>query len=396
MPLTVGRAVAAQSVWRRLAPSAAFVALIGLAAVTAETGAGTTPASTSGCVRQWEVVSSPAGRQQSELFAVASGRAGLWAVGRQGSDGVTSDGGQRASPLIVRRDGRWKLVRSPDVGRPSGLRGIAIAGSDAWAVGYRGSKPLIEHWNGRRWKLVPGAWAGEGALYAVAATPAGHLWAVGVKRAYGAHEDSWRGDPLIEHWNGRAWRTIGVPRPADSALGGLYAVTVVGQHVWAVGGSNFVLRWNGRRWQRIEFEFERGGGRLFGVANAGRSGIWVVGDPGIARWKNRRWQFHSANPKNARDDQIVPAFIGVVARSPSDAWAVGYSSARDPERWWPLISRWDGRRWRSSPGPFGPSHDGFTELRSIATTSATEVWSVGSTMGYPFGGRPLIERYGCR
>jgi hypothetical protein len=42
-------------------------------------------------------------------------------------------------------------------GMPYGsLSGVsASSGRNAWAVGADGSAPLVEHWNGRRWKQVP-------------------------------------------------------------------------------------------------------------------------------------------------------------------------------------------------------------------------------------------------
>ena len=58
------------------------------------------------------------------------------------------------------------------------LYGVAaISARDAWAVGYAGShstsEPLIAHWNGKAWKRLPGPRPGLGSyLYGVAAISA--------------------------------------------------------------------------------------------------------------------------------------------------------------------------------------------------------------------------------
>jgi len=93
----------------------------------------------------------------------------------------------------------------------------ATSATNAWAVGlyYRGDPcctpehPLIEHWNGQAWKVVPSPNPGGSAcchgegniLHAISsvASPSA-AWAVGSFSA-----GSPFGNPLIEHWTGQSW-----------------------------------------------------------------------------------------------------------------------------------------------------------------------------------------------
>ena len=71
--------------------------------------------------------------------------------------------------------------------------------------------PLLEHWDGSAWNIVPappppdGSWA---TLAGVAAISSGNVWAVG-------YESS--GSLLIEHWNGSAWTIASSPSPGHSS-----------------------------------------------------------------------------------------------------------------------------------------------------------------------------------
>lgn len=59
----------------------------------------------------------------------------------------------------------------------------AAATNDVWAVGVRGSGPMIQHWDGSAWTTVthPRAFPNSAALRAVAATGGGDAWSVGVE-----------------------------------------------------------------------------------------------------------------------------------------------------------------------------------------------------------------------
>ena len=81
---------------------------------------------------------------------------------------------------------------------------------DAWAVGYyfngMSNQTLVEHWNGKAWKVQPSLNPGGSTpptlrhqlnqLYGVAATSPTNAWAVG------DYYNGTSNQTLIEHWNG--------------------------------------------------------------------------------------------------------------------------------------------------------------------------------------------------
>jgi hypothetical protein len=129
------------------------------------------------------------------LHAIATeGAHAAWAVGERWS------GGRRIGQTLVERwnGDRWSLVSTPNP-PASGHRYDAIlqavsvrSASDAWAVGYwltgphmLASRTLIEHWNGRQWRLVPSPsvrtsnGVRNNILFAVSADRSSDAWAVG-------------------------------------------------------------------------------------------------------------------------------------------------------------------------------------------------------------------------
>src|SRR5215469_17327551 len=122
------------------------------------------------------------------------------------------------------------------------LNGVAaVSRSDAWAVGYsyNGSKnkALVERWNGRRWRISASPNPGHGAsLYGVAAVSGTSAWAVGLvalRVVFGTPINA----TLVEHWNGRRWRVQASPNPpqGQDQLTGVAALS--NSNVWAVGSS---------------------------------------------------------------------------------------------------------------------------------------------------------------
>jgi hypothetical protein len=106
------------------------------------------------------------------------------------------------------------------------LSGVAATSArDVWVVGEAGGPtPLIGHWNGSSWRLVPEPYSSQyGGLSAVTALSAGNAWAVGAGVS-----------PWIVHWNGRSWQASPISGPA--LTGGLESVTAVSAtDIWAVG-----------------------------------------------------------------------------------------------------------------------------------------------------------------
>src|SRR5262245_28950756 len=173
------------------------------------------------------------GSARDILFgASALSTADVWAVGvQQGSSG-------KFETLVEHWNGtRWSVVPSPNPGSSGNhLYGVkAIKPDDVWAVGQQlsASSPdqaLIEHWDGRRWSVVPSPARGTASrmLFSVAGSVRG-VWAVGET------DDAMHGArPLVESFQHGAWTTVELP-PAGSTFTSLWGVTVSDDTVWAVG-----------------------------------------------------------------------------------------------------------------------------------------------------------------
>jgi hypothetical protein len=189
--------------------------------------------------KAWRVVTSPSpGASYNGLskLAVVSSKT-IWAVGS-----TSNDGGNTSQTLVERWNGKtWQVV--PSLNGPhalySGLGAVvAIDADDVWAVGSSESygtyetSTLVERWNGSSWQIVssPNMGTHGSELAGVAAVSANDLWSVG-----------WYIDPsnflpktLIEHYNGKAWRIATSPNPG-ALEDELHAITRVGTTLWSVG-----------------------------------------------------------------------------------------------------------------------------------------------------------------
>jgi hypothetical protein len=266
----------------------------------------------------------------------ATSSSNAWAVGAYSN-------GTADQTLIEHWNGSiWAQVPSPDPGGATNLNTLtgvtATSSTSAWAVGYYvppnvGAQPLIEHWNGSKWKQVPGPGLGagnSGALRAVAATSASNAWAVG------DFSNGTADQTLIEHWNGSRWKRVASPDPGGSAsFNSLRGVSVTSsRNAWAVGDY-------------------QSAGKVLPIAE---------------HWNGTRWK-QEASPKPGSS---VDALSGVTAISATDAWAVG--SFAPSASGAPLLEHWNGTRWKQEASP-NPA-DG-SALNGIAGSSATNIWAVG-------------------
>lgn len=145
----------------------------------------------------WSVVSTPdveaqagADRVSNALTAVeAVATDDVWAVGHYEEAGFDVEGAPSYRPLVLHWDGvRWSVVPLPEVafGQLSGI--TAVSRDDVWAVGsasadrrvgFAGSRPLLLHWDGEEWSRVPEPDGSSGSLASITATSSRELWAVG-------------------------------------------------------------------------------------------------------------------------------------------------------------------------------------------------------------------------
>jgi hypothetical protein len=138
---------------------------------------------------------------------------------------------------------------------------VTATTTNAWAVGSDANHSLIEHRNSAlAWSVVPSP-ANEpagGELDAITAVSANDIWAVGHSRS-GSVGNAF--EPLIEHWNGTAWTLVPSPSvTAGNAQDTLSSVSAIGSSdVWAVGAAlqNFSVNqtlaehWDGTAWQIV-------------------------------------------------------------------------------------------------------------------------------------------------
>ena len=161
----------------------------------------------------------------------------IWAVGTAaGAPLAMRWNGSAWSIVPVQRNGGLSTEKLTAVS--------GTAGNDVWAVGDgRGifttqTFATIRHWDGARWtekvcraassSNPPEGYEGGGSdayLTGVAAAASNNVWAVGVRGS----------GPMILHWDGRAWTTVTHPRAfPDSAI--FRAVTTSkGGSAWSVG-----------------------------------------------------------------------------------------------------------------------------------------------------------------
>jgi hypothetical protein len=313
------------------------------------------------------------------------------------------------------------------------LDAVAVASpSDAWAVGtYRASgwaHTLIEHWDGTAWTVTaspnPGGPSANNYLYGVAATSSSSAWTVGSYRKGGA----WH--PLIEHWDGTAWKQVASPGKPGATAGthipttALSAVTALSpSNIWAVGwfhGSTartLTVHWNGTSWTQVASPNAASSGNsnlLLGVAVASSSSTWAVGyyatslhqQTLIEHWNGTSWRLVSrpnltgflnaaaATPAGAwaaggtelgntrieheagglwtvaSSPNLAGLLHGAAATSATNAWAVGWT-AQDL----PVIEHWNGTAWKQMASP----RPGFSDnLYGMAALSASNAWAVGS------------------
>jgi len=243
--------------------------------------------------------------------------------------------------------------------------------ANAWAVGGTGnpSRPLIEHWNGKTWQRVPNPYTGPADLWAVTAASATNVWAVG-EYFFGSNGTG----VLIEHWDGKAWRRVPAPNPLDSELLG---VTVTSRtDAWAVGDytnntiNDFTLveHWNGKKWTRVAAPTPRQGASLLGVAARSPSLAFAVGttqtflfnlgNTFLEEWNGHVWR------EVTKPTPFAGLLTAVTFGSGKSAFAVGSNDSLGySPNGWTLIERWNGAgggdRRRliavTSPGLSGPS-----------------------------------------
>jgi hypothetical protein len=232
----------------------------------------------------WNISPSPnaSGSAQNHLLAVKSFPSGeTWAVGSHNVPGSLA-----FSTLTERWNGSsWSIVPSPDTASfENHLMDVdGVAANDLWAVGhtrngdYSVAAPLILHWNGSAWSVVPSPTGNDATLEGVVALATNDVWAVG---SVFSIELLWH-VPFVVHWDGSAWTRVNVPSPTPQG-GRLFGVAALSPtKVYAVGQApgipSLVLRWNGTGWSR---ETTPTTGTVWEATAAASGTVWAVGQRG--------------------------------------------------------------------------------------------------------------------
>jgi len=337
----------------------------------------------------------------------------VWAVG---AEEPTGQNNQRT--LIEHWNGTaWSVQPSGNEGGSTTINELsaiaAISATNIWAVGDHGNpapetrRPLIEHWTGSAWHIVPNPdlGVGEHFLTGVAAISASDVWAVG----YSAIDSGEVDVPIAEHWNGTAWSAVSVPAPGTGQFGPGSTLQSVsgstGSDVWAVGvedpvGSGarpLVEHWNGKVWSIMatpivvttwENEY------LEGVTSKASNDVWVVGSQSydglsdfatlVEHWNGTAWSVvPSADPTGSSYDLLN----AVSEVSATDVWAVGEDDLTGALG--TLVEHWNGTTWTVIPSP-NPST--WSQLSGVAALPHSFVWTAGLYIPPAANWNSLIEQ----
>jgi hypothetical protein len=217
--------------------------------------------------KTWSITPTPVPPKStdSELEAVSCAPAGpCMAVGDKN---FNADITKPPADIAERWDGtRWTEVpAAAPANSTSLLLGVSCRiTSDCTATGWwspmntSDSFPLIDHWDGTRWTVVPSphpASLNDSVLSGVSCPAAGNCVAVG--DFFTKTPTTFLRDNLSELWNGTRWSRLPTPEPAGSSENQLGTVScpaagscmAVGEDVPATGPVvTLAEHWNGQRW----------------------------------------------------------------------------------------------------------------------------------------------------
>jgi hypothetical protein len=140
--------------------------------------------------------------------------------------------------------------------------------------------------------------------------------------------------------------TVSATSPTDA-----WVITNPSSNLGNYQGSN-LLHWDGSTWSQVTDPSFSASSRtnLSGVSASSPSDAWVVGSTGTpnhtistftSHWDGHSWTtVASPNPAGSLND-----LTKVVSVSPSDAWAMGYTSDSPGGSSHDMVLHWDGQRW---------------------------------------------------
>jgi hypothetical protein len=349
---------------------------VGLAVVTLQ---GTPVLAQTDAGSTFQVVPTPNGnKSNSSIFAAsASSATDIWAVGNS----------------TMHFDGtKWTAFPAPLINGEltADLQGVvAISSTEAWAVGNvtLGAKPgqIIEKWNGTKWSLFPNPTLlpnSQGDLFAMTSTSATDIWAVG---------------NLVQTFsNGTSWTPTFINNP--DGFEGLTGVSEdATDDAWAVGdngGGTLAIHWNGTKWAAVATPDNLGEGpnQLNAVVALTPDNAWAVGysTPGLAgqsatltlilHWDGTTWSIVPSPNVGPNSTSQSNRLLGITANSADDIYAFGsYFAADGSGHQMTLLLHWDGTSWTIVPSP-NPTKGNFLDdllFAGVVPTSGN-VWIFGN------------------
>lgn len=316
--------------------------------------------------KHWAIVPTPAGQGFPVLEAVLDIAPGdAWLAGSSLS--VVS-GKSVATPLFEHWDGQqWNIVPGPrSASGSSFLSALAgVSSNDVWAVGFFPDRtnqdiihPLIEHWNGKQWNIVPSHVAANANLLSISAISANDVWAVGWIQAsqQSPIPEITPSRTLVEHWDGQQWKVVTSPNPG-SVSNILHSITAVSsKDVWAIGSIT--------------------DGNLYPPKPGRGQGSSVVSKTLVEHWNGKQWQIvASPNPSTTEMD-----FDHITALGPNDIWITGFlvnNSAGALLDSTAIIEHWDGHKWQMTTGFKQANDQSFSGIARDPSLPG-KLWIVGS------------------
>jgi hypothetical protein len=268
--------------------------------------------------------------------------------------------------------GVW-TVASPttSVSKPyARLFGVAVVSAgDVWVAGTNGGtytgRPLLEHWNGTAWRTanVSGLRNQPGIFYSVSAVSSRDVWAVG----------AYQGDlsALAAHWNGTSWKAVAVPKP-DPYEGALYKLWASSsKSVWASGSwseyDGLVMHWNGSKWSLSD---EEGSTQGFGdISGSGDHDVWAVGPISAVHWNGKAW---ARVPTGSLDARVVADI------AKTDTWLFGVAGNKLRAE----FAHWNGKLISTSAAPDQGKYQ--PQVLALYAAGNADVWAAGASGPDPF------------
>jgi hypothetical protein len=286
------------------------------------------------------------------------------------------------------------------------------------------------------WQIVssPNVASSSSQLAAVAAVSANNVWAVGVATTQTASAvkhplpsalrhwmrfaptSSSLSSALIEQWNGTSWNIVpGATLPANngSGLGAIAVIPRTHGNLWAVGYyqdsttsfyDTLIEQWNGTSWSVIpspNYNPATNYNMLQGVVALSPTNAWAVGlilntqnytaQTLIEHWNGTAWKIaKSIGPSTSNN-----VLVSVTALAANNVWGVGYYSDGNgfDES---LTMHWNGSLWATIASPNVQTDINYNYLYGVAKIPGTsDLWAVGnnSPEACPCNNQTLIEQW---